>query len=464
VPHGKASDAADAWSEAIVRCSDDDSLATVLYQSAKASALAKRVPEALSRFEQVETRFPAHRLADDARLRAALIVMDQGDEARGLSMLSTLPDTYPDGDMRGEALFRVSLAQLEKHDLGGARATLDRLIAAVPDTPGSGVAGRAEYFRARAAELAADSNSAKSGYVALVERLPLSYYMLLAYSRLRSIDDLLARSTLEKAVKREPPGPFLTREHSELSSPALTRAMRLLEVGEMDAARREVSTAGLTADGVDPEVLWTIAWLYDRAGAPEWGHAFSRTRLVDFRSHWPAGRWRLAWEIAFPTPWESVVRRESDSAGIPAPLTWGVMREESAFDPAARSGANALGLMQLMGPTAKRVAADAGVPYDEQALQRPEISIALGARMLAALRASFPGNPALAIAAYNGGGVAVRRWLSERSADALDVFVERIGFDETRAYVRRVLASEAAYAYLYAPSALDELVTWGAGH
>jgi soluble lytic murein transglycosylase-like protein len=53
--------------------------------------------------------------------------------------------------------------------------------------------------------------------------------------------------------------------------------------------------------------------------------------------------------------------------------------------------------------------------------------------------------------------VAVRRWLSERADDAPDMFVERIRFDETRAYVKRVLESQAAYAYLYAPATLDEL-------
>ena len=79
-------------------------------------------------------------------------------------------------------------------------------------------------------------------------------------------------------------------------------------------------------------------------------------------------------------------------------------------------------------------------------------------RLLSSLRAVFPVHPALAIAAYNGGSGAVRRWLGERGADDFDVFVERIPFDETRNYVKRVLASEAAYAYLYAPAALDEVL------
>jgi soluble lytic murein transglycosylase len=214
---------------------------------------------------------------------------------------------------------------------------------------------------------------------------------------------------------------------------------------------------------VDSEVLWAIAYLYDRAGAPELGPALTRSRLTAYRAHWPAGPWRFAWETAFPRPWEGAVTRESDSAHIPASLTWAIMREESAFNPDARSPANAIGLMQLLVGTARQVARGTPLVPDEDALRRPEISIGLGARFLSTLRASFPANPALAIAAYNGGSGSVRRWLADRGSDDFDLFVERIPFDETRGYVKRVLASEAAYAYLYAPAAFDEILALPAG-
>jgi soluble lytic murein transglycosylase len=282
--------------------------------------------------------------------------------------------------------------------------------------------------------------------------------MLLAYARLSVLDGAAARAAVQTAVAREPAGPFLTREHAELASPGFERFARLLEVGEVDAARREAAAAGLVADGVDPEVLWTVSWAYGRAGAPDLGHAFARSRLVDYRGHWPAGRWRLAWQLAFPRPWEDVVAVESASAGIETALTWAIMREESAFNPEAHSAANAIGLMQLLGSTARLVARGTPLPFDDAALRRPEVSIALGARLLGSLRTSFAENPSLAIAAYNSGAGNVRRWLAERGGDDFDLFVDRIPFDETRNYLKRVLASEAAYAYLYAPKALDELL------
>jgi soluble lytic murein transglycosylase len=458
VPRGKSDDGADAWGDAIARCDGSDAQVNALYYGGKASFAAHRDAEATTRFALLEKRFPTSRLADDARFRAALVVFDQGDEARYLSMLSSLPDAYPDGDMRGEALFRVALNQLGKRDLYAARTTLDRLLALAVEDGAWGSAGRAAYYRARVAQLAGEVDDAEARYAAIIAGHPLAFYMLMAYARLQALDAARARGAVEAAVAREPPGPFLTAVHPELASPAFERFARLLEVGEIDAARHEAALAGLVAEGTDPEVLWTMAWLYDRAGAPELGHSFARSRLVDYRSHWPGGRWRLPWQVAFPRPWDDVVQAESAASGIPSPLTWAIMREESAFNPDAHSVANALGLMQLLTGTARRMARGTPLVVDDASLRRPEVSIALGTRLLGSLRASFVRNPALAIAAYNSGSGAVLRWLGERGSDDFDVFVERIPFEETRNYLKRVLASEAAYAYLYAPKELDELL------
>jgi soluble lytic murein transglycosylase len=460
-PRSRPEDGAQAWGVAIARCrdgDDDDARALALYQGGKASALARRFDEALARFAAVEKQFPTHRLADDARFHSALVIDDQGDHARSLAMLASIADAYPDGDMGRDALFRVALADMEAGDLAGARGILDRLLSSPPQTWSWGAASRAEYFRARVAQLAGEGDDARARYAAIVARRPLSYPMLLAFSRLKDLSEPFAIATLKEAIGNERGGPFLTGAHPELQSPAFERFEQLLEVGEIESARREAAAAGFTSEAIDSEVLWVVAWLFDRAGAPEIGHAFARARLTDYRGHWPSGRWRFAWEVAFPRPWPDLVTRESAASGIPAPLTWAIMREESAFDPDARSVANAVGLMQLMGPTAQKVAQGTAIGWDEEALRRPQTSIALGARLLSSLRTSFPGRPELAIAAYNGGPVSVRRWLAERGGDEIDVFVERIPFDETRNYVKRVLASEASYAFLYAPSSLDDLI------
>jgi soluble lytic murein transglycosylase len=177
--------------------------------------------------------------------------------------------------------------------------------------------------------------------------------------------------------------------------------------------------------------------------------------MFDWLSHYPVGKWREAWEIAYPRPFSDVVEREAKRNGIPSALAYAVMREESAFDPEAVSPAKAFGLMQLIVPTAKKVARDVGLACDESLLARPETNVALGCRFLADLRAKFPMNPHMAVSAYNAGPGAPARWIASRESDDFDLWVEQIPYEETRRYTKRVLASYAAYAFLYDRAGLD---------
>ena len=163
----------------------------------------------------------------------------------------------------------------------------------------------------------------------------------------------------------------------------------------------------------------------------------------------------MPWEVAYPRAYEPFVQKSCGTHTCPMPLAWGIMREESSFVAEVKSHANAIGLMQLIEPTARWMAA--GTPYspDEASLKRPEVSVELGVKLLAHLRGKH-GHPALAIGAYNGGSGAVDRWMRARSGDELDLFVEAIPWEETRNYVKRVLYSQAVYAYLYEPSTLKE--------
>ena len=458
MPRGKAAETAEAWGQAIARCSGTDSLATALYYGGRASTWAHRPAEAMDRFARVEKLFPKHRLADDARYRSALVALDQGDETRAATMLSSLPDDYPDGDMRAEALFRIALGKLRARDFYAAERALERAIATGLEEPTGPMSGRLNYFRARVAELSGDIQGARDRYQALIREQPFSYYMLLAWSRLAASDVDAARALVSDAARHEPTGPFLTRSHSEFGSAPFAQFELLLDVGEIDAARRLTTLSGMTAENADSEVLWAIAWLLNRAGAIEAAYGMTRTRLAEYRRHYPAGRWRLAWDIAYPRAWNAVVLRESEAARIPPALTWAIVREESGFDPVARSAANAIGVMQLLPTTARGVAHDAAVAFSDDSLLHPETCILLGARYLGTLRSTPALGPALAIGAYNAGAGAVRRWISEFGSDDFDVFVERIPYDETRTYIKRVLASEAAYAFMISPESVEELI------
>ncbi len=124
------------------------------------------------------------------------------------------------------------------------------------------------------------------------------------------------------------------------------------------------------------------------------------------------------------------------------------MRQESAFDPRAASEASAYGLLQLIAPTARRIADQLHEPFVESSLITPDSNVRYGAHYIAQLSGYFGGNLALVAAAYNAGPEAVFRWLSAPEKIGIDAFVARIPFDQTRSYVERVLGNLARYQYL----------------
>jgi soluble lytic murein transglycosylase len=145
-------------------------------------------------------------------------------------------------------------------------------------------------------------------------------------------------------------------------------------------------------------------------------------------------------------PWRSII--DEHRGALPRALVYATMRQESGFRPEVVSRAGAIGLMQLMPEVATKLAGKSVTRY---MLRVPETNIALGLEEMAALAAEFDDVYPLSIAAYNAGKSRVKRWLKESRRMELDRFVERIPFNETRNYVRRVTTHYARYSYLDDP-------------
>ena len=130
------------------------------------------------------------------------------------------------------------------------------------------------------------------------------------------------------------------------------------------------------------------------------------------------------------------------------PLVLGVTRQESSFDPMARSGAGARGMMQLMPATASIVARRAGLGAGS--LEDPDYNMKVGSVYLGQLVDQFSGSYVMAAAAYNAGPGRPTQWAvscgdpRSSSMDPLD-FIECIPFSETRDYVMRVLEATQVY-------------------
>jgi len=146
---------------------------------------------------------------------------------------------------------------------------------------------------------------------------------------------------------------------------------------------------------------------------------------------------------------------DEKKSGVDPLVLHAIIRQESLFQYNALSPAGAVGLMQLMPGTARRIARGAGIRgrLRKQDLLRPERNVALGAYYLSTLLSLYGGDYLRAVAAYNAGESAVARWWGDAGGDPA-LFLERVAYRETRGYLRKVFFNLLQYYRIYRPEML----------
>jgi soluble lytic murein transglycosylase len=292
----------------------------------------------------------------------------------------------------------------------GDWARASRAIAAMPETLRN--QNRWRYWAARAAEQLGDRDAARAGYAAVIPTD--NWYAALA----------AARTGRRFTPTLEP----LARDEAEFArvaaSPALVRTRELILCDMASEANLEWRTA---LDALTPSQQVQAVRL-----ASGWGWHLqaiaAAARLGLFNDY----------ELLYPRPYDAEVRRAAELTGLPPSLIYAIIRQESLYRADAASSANALGLMQLLPSTAQATARRAGLPKPTRAsLLQPSNNVPLGSSYLRYLLDRTDGQWPVAIASYNAGPGAARRWLAPTPVET-DVWVENIPFNETRAYVQRV--------------------------
>ncbi len=179
-----------------------------------------------------------------------------------------------------------------------------------------------------------------------------------------------------------------------------------------------------------------------------------------------AGEDRTAWSLRYPTPWRTLVLTSAHNEGVDPAWAYGVMRQESRFRKEARSSSGALGLMQVMPATGKWLAKRMNDPYFRpDHLLEPATNLRYGITYLRLMTEQLDGHPVLATGAYNAGPgrISRLRMRHDLTSDAalFDVlrYIELLPIDETRDYIRKVLANTVIYSHLLGqPKRLSELL------
>jgi len=151
-------------------------------------------------------------------------------------------------------------------------------------------------------------------------------------------------------------------------------------------------------------------------------------------------------EIRFPFAYRTELTSQARAQQLDPAWVFAMARQESAFNARARSSAGALGLMQIMPATGRRIASDLNTSLkDKWRLFDPKLNARFGTHYLRKLLNELGDHPVLAIAAYNAGPRRVRGWLPDAGSVDADIWIENVPFHETRGYLQRVLSYTAIY-------------------
>lgn len=405
----------------------------LLFELARLLVRSGQGPEAVTVLERLLASHPESPPAPEALLLLARLQEERGRPSAALATLGRLTARHPDTPQAVQARWQIGWLHYRARRYGDAAAAFRQLAA---DSPSYRPA--ALYWAGRSLDARREASAARKAYRELLRLAPRSYYGLLAARR----------------VKGQPPAPA--------AGPVRVAAepLRLLE-GDLNFAKGRVLwslgfeahalaelDAVLMRASAEPDLLYGLSLFYDELG--EVGRSL---RLL--RRHFGAAAEAAApglpvpfWRLFYPLGYAETVRAAAARSGLDPLFVAAVIREESSYDPRARSWVGAIGLMQLMPETARKVAREAGLPLPDGGLWEPSVNIPLGVSYLARLKGRF-GQPLLAAAGYNAGPHRVERWWAGRRTDDIEEFVEAIPFDETRGFVKRVLASWWNYRRVY---------------
>lgn len=337
-----------------------------------------------------------------------------------------------------EALLRSALIDYRQGEYIGTVTQLERLLV-LPQAENYEVVAR--YWLWRALQKL-KSDQAQVAADLLIERYPFSYYGLRAQIEKNN-------GVLEKAPGKEELQMNVWMTATEKEN--LERVKTLLSAGWLEEAQAEIKS---WPDPVKPRDKATLALIH----AAAFGYG-SAVRLANEAWDDDASlRKEPLFSVAFPTEFKNEIQKQASLRKVEPKLISALIKQESAYQVRAVSSSNAYGLMQMIGPTAREVAADLKIKDIEipKDLFIPATNIRMGTYYITQLLQRNSGHVPLALASYNAGPTRVDRWVKARpSLQKLatirtenpddELWFDEIPWAETSFYVKAILRNMLLY-------------------
>ena len=418
----------------------------LLSETARSASDEKAVLETVNQLRQFGPTSP---WLEQALLSAGNMYLLKRDYDHAIDFFRELQQRFPKGTRASYALWKSSWLSFRQGRTEDARSGFENQIAIYPD---SAEIPAALYWRGRLGEEENNPAMARAFYQKVGERFHNYYYAELSRQRLKNLktDNSTQDAVHYALLDHLAPLPNLKIAQAETPDDNLRVARaRLLSNGALaEMAVRELQAAASQEGGswAPPE----MARVYQDGGRYDRGIEIMKRMTPNYFAVDIPDLPRSYWEALFPKAYWSDLRKYSQLNGLDPFLVASLIRQESEFNAAALSHANAVGLMQLLPKTGKSVAKQVKLKgYNASALFTPAVNLQLGTRYFKDMVDKYNGQFEYALAAYNAGTDRVADWLGEGHYRDTQEFVESIPFTETREYVQAILRNANVYRQLY---------------
>ncbi len=376
------------------------------------------------------------------------IAEDEREYSKAVAYYELLLKKYDFGPYTTFALFKIPWIERLQKKYNLALTHFERLLKFNSSTayrqlkksyPNSTFQPESMYWLAQTHLAAGNINERDHWLKRLAEKHPFDFYSILTQGE--------SGFDLKKFLTRKDSQDSAFRKFGlgEIDRKRLSRAEKLIATGFRSQGAKEL--AGFPFHRDNPAFSFYIANLLKRGGDYQNGIIFS------WRLTGNGNRKKISRPISegmFPKGYIREVLNTLKHYQLDPFLILSLIRQESAFNSKIESKANAVGLMQLIPPTAEEVARklEKKTPTVES-LKDPVTNVQLGIEYLNSLMVSFNQNMVYALAAYNAGPTKVRQWVALNSDKGPIEFIESIPYTETRKYVKKILRNYAIYLTLY---------------
>lgn len=440
-----------------VPTSAGETRAEALYNLAQTYARVRQWEQARATTQELQRSFPTSAFTPRALVSVGQIAEDAHNDADAAYFLRTAVNSYQGSVDVAQAQFNLACMAHDAKNFSESSKQLTEHLAYYADK-NTDNRGRAGYWAARDSERAGKLSEARALYHAMQGRYDANWYGYLAKQRL---DAMLRSGVGTIPVKTFPADSVVGRAIANLQTvtvaeesaganeeKTIAKASELTNAGLDDWALEELGEISASMPN-SPKINLAIAQVYRSQEDNVRALNVLKKSFPDYSQMKPEEMTREQWDVFYPLAYWDIIVQESRARNLDPFQVAGLIRQETVFNPRARSSARAYGLMQVLIPTAVLTAKKYGVDRSitEESLYEPRLNIQLGTAYLRDQIDKF-GRIEYVAAAYNAGPQRVVQWKTSLPSD-IDEWDEAVPFKETRGYVQGVVRNRLQYERLY---------------